>query len=812
MDAKEQESAVFKGVVKGALVVLGALLLVWCFWKTLSFLIPIGILAAITTYVTSTADPSHSGSYLHLFFVFILNAFLSFLVFFVTMPILSKVMFGIQYSDVREIHWSRRLAARSLIAGIASIMSAIYASGIYFFWVVAIKNDLSLSFVLVNIVLSCVFTAAVLYLQRKEEEKKTYLNKIKAQCAEAITLLQDGQLDEFSDELIDQIIGALNSAIQIKVDGFIDRGGALCQLGWIYQSIEKQKNISKAFDFYGKAEKEGSYHGCLQLGDANLFGIYGYDVNIDRAYNYFKKCLKILKAKNLKHFSHFDCVLFRLACIERNKKNKQYDPNLAFKKLSFLVDRESEWHKPAVEQLAEMHYLGEGCAVDYVKAFSLFTGCIHWDSGLWPSVDALKYLSEMCFYGKGADVDYKLAYKYAYISSVLFEQTNDILDLAEEKISDSEKSQILFQIWSLGGLPVDKSVACLLKAKEFGSIEAEIELASLMKNGSSKSVEKDQQAAFRILSDLSERGIPRALSKLGQFYEDGDVIEKDLLKANHLFEAAAEGGDSAALFLMGERYLKGLGVSKDTKKGIELLRKAVDFGNPLAMFCLGVFLTDDAEVQLQQEGIEMLERAANSGYEEALFICGYSYLYGNFPIQKNPSKAFSFFRRAYELGDVGAAYYLGICYDHGAGIEENKAIALSYYKKYLKHCDISDENYPVAVHNMAAAYWWGSSWVGKNPILAVEYYEQAGQMGHRPSQMALAYFYSQGVDNNLIERNPVRALAWLYVASRSGLDAAYEEMKPIKDSLTSEGIDKANKLADDLLDLIKNKLPTEVAT
>ena len=182
MDAKELESAVFKGVVKGALVVLGALLLVLCFWKILVFLIPIGILAAITTYVTSTTDPSHSGPYLHLFlhlfFVFILNAFLCFLVFFVAMPILGKETWGLHglqysYSHFSEAHWSHRLAVRLLMAGFVSLLSAGIATYIYWFWVVLNKNDLSFYFVFVDIVLSCVAVTTVSYLHRKRLFRKS---------------------------------------------------------------------------------------------------------------------------------------------------------------------------------------------------------------------------------------------------------------------------------------------------------------------------------------------------------------------------------------------------------------------------------------------------------------------------------------------------------------------------------------------------------------------------------------------------------------------------------------------------------------
>jgi hypothetical protein len=53
-------------------------------------------------------------------------------------------------------------------------------------------------------------------------------------------------------------------------------------------------------------------------------------------------------------------------------------------------------------------------------------------------------------------------------------------------------------------------------------------------------------------------------------------------------------------------------------------------------------------------------------------------------------------------------------------------------------------------------------------------------------------------------KDPIQALSWLYAASELGVNEAYEEMKPIKDLLTSEGVEKAKELANEIVSGVHN--------
>lgn len=67
-------------------------------------------------------------------------------------------------------------------------------------------------------------------------------------------------------------------------------------------------------------------------------------------------------------------------------------------------------------------------------------------------------------------------------------------------------------------------------------------------------VEVDYEEAFRLLTNASEKGIPRALSNLARMYARGLGIPKDLAQAIRLYEKAALAGEFLAQIELGRLY------------------------------------------------------------------------------------------------------------------------------------------------------------------------------------------------------------------------------------------------------------------
>ena len=60
---------------------------------------------------------------------------------------------------------------------------------------------------------------------------------------------------------------------------------------------------------------------------------------------------------------------------------------------------------------------------------------------------------------------------------------------------------------------------------------------------------------------------------------------------------------------------------------------------------------------------------------------------GRISVRRNAPYAFRLLRRAVESGDENAAGSLGYAYDVGQGVRSNKALALKWYRRAVRHGD-----------------------------------------------------------------------------------------------------------------------------
>lgn len=119
------------------------------------------------------------------------------------------------------------------------------------------------------------------------------------------------------------------------------------------------------------------------------------------------------------------------------------------------------------------------------------------------------------------------------------------------------------------------------------------------------------------------------------------------------WEKAADKGDVLALQLLARCYENGDGgVEQDLTKAAELYCKAA----------------------ARRNGYGYGERYKNKKYE-----LGYRYIKG-LGVNQDGEKAFFWFCKAAQEGDLGGLYMVGFCYELGGVVPKNEAEAIKYYR------------------------------------------------------------------------------------------------------------------------------------
>jgi tetratricopeptide (TPR) repeat protein len=114
----------------------------------------------------------------------------------------------------------------------------------------------------------------------------------------------------------------------------------------------------------------------------------------------------------------------------------------------------------------------------------------------------------------------------------------------------------------------------------------------------------------------AENGDAKAQIELGKFY----FLKKEFEQAIKWYRKSAEQGNAIGQGRLGLCYYEGHGVKKDEEKAIKWLRKAAEKGDPLIQYTGGILLLykDNINEQELEEGIQLLTKSAQQGYEPAI--------------------------------------------------------------------------------------------------------------------------------------------------------------------------------------------------
>lgn len=142
---------------------------------------------------------------------------------------------------------------------------------------------------------------------------------------------------------------------------------------------------------------------------------------------------------------------------------------------------------------------------------------------------------------------------------------------------------------------------------------------------------------------------------------------------------------------------------------------------------------------------------------EKLFEKGCDYYYGN-GVEVNYLKAYNFFQKATEQGNVKAIFKLGELYFHGKGVNVDHEMAFYYFLK------ASELNLPEAQFELSKCYENGDG-VEKNYAMGIKWLKCSAEGNFVDAQEILAIHYDDGL---YIDEDKKEALKWYMRAAENG--------------------------------------------
>lgn len=298
-----------------------------------------------------------------------------------------------------------------------------------------------------------------------------------------------------------------------------------------------------------------------------------------------------------------------------------------------------KWYQKAVEygdtdamnNLGLMYEKGEGVEKSYDKAFSLFEKACKADNG-----NACANIGLLFLDGEGVDTDYARAFEF-------------------------------FQ-----------------KGVSLGNPESMAALGAIYQNGFG--IEKDLKQAFSWYMKSFENGNthPELLFQIGTYYDLGIAdVKADKVKAKEWYEKSALSGHSGANRFLGYLYAEGIGgVQQDLLKAGECFSSSAQSGNKPAQKILDKAVKICSAYKNKELPPEVFKECLLGAYTndpQAMHAVGIAYYKGLMGKKIDFKKAFEWFDKSAKLGHSGSQVFLGVFYEIGQGIPEDKVEAYVWY-------------------------------------------------------------------------------------------------------------------------------------
>ena len=315
------------------------------------------------------------------------------------------------------------------------------------------------------------------------------------------------------------------------------------------------------------------------------------------------------------------------------------------------------------------------------------------------------------------------------------------------------------------------------------------------------------------LQPQAVRGDSKAQFQLGSLYYRGKGVKKDYSQAFLWYRRAAQQGEADAQYSLGNMYLMGEGIKQDDYQARLWYEKAANQGHEGAQRNFGSLqriataepiekgdydtknnsLPKQDETAIQEKILEE-ETAEKKGF--------FSKLFGKDDDEADESGLTSEAIEKTETGngqiktetmeaarDIAASIYeTGLTYEFGEGVAQNYDTAFEFFKKS------AEQNYAPAQYKLGLSYAYGQG-TEKDPVTAAAWYKKSASQDYALAQRTLGALYISG---DGVEQNKSLALAWYDLLADGGNVMDVHRRDSLREKLTTEEIDEANKLKQDL--------------
>jgi uncharacterized protein len=269
-------------------------------------------------------------------------------------------------------------------------------------------------------------------------------------------------------------------------------------------------------------------------------------------------------------------------------------------------------------------------------------------------------------------------------------------------------------------------------------------------------VKQSYERALEFFTLAANEGSVIASAKLGKMYAEGYGVSKDEVRARKFYKSAANQGEIFASAAYGMMCLYGMGGKSDEDRARGYLEQAAVGGSRSAQIFLDAMARDDEllkeaaaqefpgpllrlgfafleskkfdkarecfELTVKRGGTAVLAllgdmhvkidgKKAIKYYEQLMKDSGDSpvhllkigkiYLTGSGGVSQNFEKAYLYFARSFNLGNLSALNYLGMMYINGTGVTRDYVLGL----RYLEQAAHGGE--AIALNNLGILHFYG---------------------------------------------------------------------------------------------------------
>ena len=240
-----------------------------------------------------------------------------------------------------------------------------------------------------------------------------------------------------------------------------------------------------------------------------------------------------------------------------------------------------------------------------------------------------------------------------------------------------------------------------------------------------KAEDEDDSRAARLMLQAAKCGSPEAMVEAGKMHLAGRWVPQDPGAAFAWFRKAARAEQPEGMFLLGDCWEKGIGTEKDPEKAAEWKEKAFAADSPSAMLERARALA--GRPGGAGEAVGIFNRLLGEGkFDGAVDRGGILFELGRLHegengIPRDAGKAVSCYERAVALGNVPAAYRLGIACLEGTLCARDIAKGVSLLRKTLPARNLPELD---TLQRLGNAYS-DAKWEGMDLRQAESFFERA---------------------------------------------------------------------------------------